>query len=331
MRFILIVSWCCSLAIAAQPLRAVELTGRGGWRNWLREATVEPEDMAQFGVQVPHAQEAAPGPIVIVIHGFNSAPDRCQALLKVACEEGALCGAFAYPNDYHVAWAAERLSKDLKQLARRVPERRVALVTHSMGGLVARACIEDPALDPGNVSKLVMVAPPSTGSRCAEYAAGADLWEHWLRRTEGSPWRRVRDSVVDGLGEAGADLAPNSVFLTALNERPRNPHVQYTILLGSGGCVSDEEVQWVRQRMRGALAYTPVSTEGIDELDKSLADLEEIVAGKGDGLVAIKRGRLEGVPDTHVLPFSHIAVADDTDDPVTCRVQRMIAERIAAE
>ena len=81
--------------------------------------------------------------------------------------------------------------------------------------------------------------------------------------------------------------------------------------------------------MRGSV-YTPVSNEGIDELDECLADFEEIVEGKGDG-VAIKRGRLEGVADTHVLPFSHVAVADDTDDPVTCRVQRMIAERISAE
>jgi pimeloyl-ACP methyl ester carboxylesterase len=331
MRFTSLLTWCFSLAVSASAAPAVELANRGGWRNWMREATVESEDTAQFGLTVPKIDDAAKGPIVIVIHGFNSAPDRCQALMKVACKEGALCGAFAYPNDYHVAWGAEQLSHDLKQLARRMPERRVALVTHSMGGLVARACIEDPALDPGNVSKLVMIAPPSTGSRCAEYAAGADLWEHWLRRKEGSPWRRMRDSVVDGLGEAGDDLAPNSAFLTALNARPRNPHVQYTILLGSGGCVSDEEVLWVRRRMRGALAYSPVSNEGIDELDKCLADFEEIVEGKGDGLVAIKRGRLEGVADTHVLPFSHVAVADDTDDPVTCRVQRMIAERIAAE
>ena len=43
---------------------------------------------------------------------------------------GVLCGAFAYPNDYHVAWGAERLSHDLKKLARRMPKRQVALVTH---------------------------------------------------------------------------------------------------------------------------------------------------------------------------------------------------------
>lgn len=331
MRLSLILACCLALTNCSLSAADIELVGRSGWRDWLREHTLTPEDKSQFGLSVPKFDVESQGPVVIVIHGFNSAPDRCQALMKVACQEGAICGAFAYPNDYHVSWGAEQLSHDLKKLARQMPQRRVALVTHSMGGLVARACIEDPVLDPGNVSKLVMIAPPSTGSRCAEYAAGADLWEHWLRRKEGSPWRRVRDSVVDGLGEAGDDLAPNSAFLTALNARPRNSHVQYTILLGSGGCVSDEEVQWVRQRMRGALAYTPVSKEGIDELDECLADFEEIVEGKGDGLVAIKRGRLEGVADTHVLPFSHVAVADDTDDPVTCRVQRMIAERIAAE
>ena len=77
-----------------------------------------------------------------------------------------------------------------------------------MGGLVARACIEDPRYDPGNVERLIMIAPPTHGTLIAHFAVGTDLWEHWLARQDGGPWRRMRDSIVDGLGEAADDLVP---------------------------------------------------------------------------------------------------------------------------
>ena len=43
-----------------------------------------------------------------------------------------------------------------------------------------------------------------------------------------------------------------------------------------------------------------------DRLDRYLADLDEVVEGKGDGAVAVKRGRLEGVSDIEVLDFDHL-------------------------
>ena len=39
-----------------------------------------------------------------------------------------------------------------------------------------------------------------------------------------------------------------------------------------------------------------------------LEDLDEVVEGKGDGVVSVKRGRLEGVDDTVVLKFGHARV-----------------------
>ena len=66
------------------------------------------------------------------------------------------------------------------------------LVCHSMGSLVARACIEDPLYDPGNVERLIMIAPPTHGSLIAHFAAGTDLWEHWLARKKGGPWGLIK-------------------------------------------------------------------------------------------------------------------------------------------
>jgi hypothetical protein len=45
-----------------------------------------------------------------------------------------------------------------------------------------------------------------------------------------------------------------------------------------------------------------------------LADLDEVAQGKGDGAVAVERGRLEGVKETIVLGFVHYRLMDgDTD------------------
>jgi len=42
-------------------------------------------------------------------------------------------------------------------------------------------------------------------------------------------------------------------------------------------------------------------------VDSWLADLDEVIDGRGDGVVALKRGRLKGVKDTVVRHFSHLS------------------------
>jgi hypothetical protein len=54
-----------------------------------------------------------------------------------------------------------------------------------------------------------------------------------------------------------------------------------------------------------------------------LAELDEPVAGKGDGVVTVARGRLGGVGDTVVLKFRH-------DDPLS-GVARADAEKLQRE
>ena len=105
---------------------------------------------------------------------------------------------------------------------------------------LARAVAENPALDPGNVTRLLMVATPNQGSRMAEYTVGADLWEFLVRRRDGSLTKRLYASVEDGLGEAAEDLQPDSDFLRTLNARKRNPKIQYTLFLGTGGPVDEK-------------------------------------------------------------------------------------------
>ena len=47
----------------------------------------------------------------------------------------------------------------------------------ALGVEIARACLENKELDPGNVTRLVMIAPPTHGTMLAHIAVATDVWE----------------------------------------------------------------------------------------------------------------------------------------------------------
>jgi len=267
-------------------------------------------------------------PVVILIHGFNSTPKQNTALMAPIQETGFPCGTFAYPNDYHIRNSAQLLSSELQRFRQQYPNRKVILVCHSMGGLVARACVEDSLYDAGNVERLIMIAPPTHGTILAHFAVGTDFWEHWVARRHGWPWQRMRDSIVDGLGEAANDLCPNSDFLNELNARSPNSSVHYTILLGTGARLSEAQVDWIRESVCECLAKVPGGGREAKDLDALLADVDELVEGKGDGVVAVKRGRLDGVTDTLIMPFGHLTVTGGANSDIIRRVQHVVLQRV---
>jgi len=299
-------------------------------RCWLRTKMVRDVDLSCYGLVLDeNYRDADPEkPLVIVVHGYNSSPARNAAIAQAIRAADLPCGTFAYPNDYTIVSSAQLLSSELRRLRLEQPDRRVILVCHSMGGMVARLCIEDSLYDPGNVDRLILIAPPNGGTAIAHFAIGTDVWEHWLSRREGGPWRRVRDSVVDGLGEAAGELCPGSEFLTDLNSRSRNPKVKYSVILGTGARMSDAEILWIRESVIEKLATVPGARGSVEHLETLLGDMEELVEGKGDGVVAVSRGRLDGVSDTLVLPFGHLAVTGDPETEVVKEVQAAVLKRL---
>lgn len=316
--------------LARAAARSSDSCKRYRARNWLRQRIIRKSDLERYGIEFDDGWQQVPAgkPIVILVHGFNSTPAQNVAMMVPIREADFPCGNFAYPNDHTILQSAQLLSSELRRLAIDHPERRVVLVCHSMGSLVARACIEDSLYDPGNVERLIMIAPPTHGSQIAHFAVGTDLWEHWLARRKGGPWRRTRDSIVDGLGEAADELCPDSEFLQELNARPRNSHVRYSILLGTGARLNDAQLAWIRKSVCKSLAKVPGAGDRAERLEELLNDIDELVEGRGDGIVALKRGRLEGVDDTLVLPFGHLAVTGEPQSEVVRDVQKAVLQRL---
>jgi pimeloyl-ACP methyl ester carboxylesterase len=303
------------------------------FRRWLRNRVWDDEDESRYGLEFDEnwqslAATSPKRPLVILVHGYNSSPARNAAILEPIRAAEYPCAMFAYPNDWEIWESAQRLSEALKEVAQRHPDQQVALVTHSMGGLVARACLEDREFDPGNVGRLVMIAPPTHGTMLAHIAVATDIWEHWLGRADGGPWLRCRDSIIDGLGEAADDMVPGSAFLAELNSRPRNSEVRYTIFLGTCATISEGEMKWMRRALQKTGDNCPGLSDCAGHVNNLLSDMEELVEGKGDGVVALKRGRLDGVDDVVILPFGHLNCTGPADCEVVEQVQAELMARL---
>lgn len=270
---------------------------------WLRKRP----STRRYGLALEEGWDRAPADrdFVVVLHGLDSGPEKVRPLLDAIRSQGLPCAVFRYPNDQPIADSAKLLAGELRRLDEDHPRRGVSLVTSSMGGLVARAAIEDPELDPGNVRQLIMVAPPNHGSALARFGFGLDLWEHVTGVARKEEARLLYGLVEDGLSEAAADLRPGSPFLRKLNARNRNPRVRYTILLGSGGPLHPVELALMREGVAAAGEQSRWVRFFGARVYAWLKDLDEVVKGKGDGAVSIERGRLEGVEDTVVFPFRH--------------------------
>ncbi len=203
------------------------------------------------------------------------------------------------------------------------------LVAHSMGGLVARAAIEDPRLDPGNVHRLIMIAPPNQGSYLARYACSLDAWEYCtspIRRQEAG-W--LTGSIVDGFSEATRDLQPGSQFLRRLNQRSRNPRVHYSLVIGTEGPLPPDDFARVEKLLSSAGRRCSWMAFADRQYRECVLVADELFAGKGDGLVAVERARLAGVDDIVQGRFTHGGILSEAGDSEVKRVRAAILARLA--
>jgi len=312
--------------------RVAQLSTKRRFKKWLQGKLLglmkrQPTD---FGVSADKDWHKAPldKSLVVVLHGLQSSPVEVEDVCKDLRKAGHPCAVFKYPNDQALAASAKLLSKQLEKIASFQPDRRVALLTHSMGGLVARAVIEDDLLDPGNVSHLIMVAPPTHGSQLAQFAFSLEIAEYARVIGKKQKMDQLYRRVEDGLADAADDLEPGSPFLKKLNMGKRNPVARYTIILGAGGFLTEEDLALMKKKLLSAGQTNRFVRFFGGRLESALSDLDEVVAGKGDGVVAVKRGRLEGVDDVVIMDFIHSGVLIDIDTETERKLRKTILNRL---
>ncbi|WP_406700405.1 alpha/beta fold hydrolase [Singulisphaera sp. Ch08] len=245
-------------------------------------------------------------PTICLVHGLNSSSGGFVHMITPLEEAGYGLVVYDYPYNRNLTETSAQFAGDWQAFRRSVGETLPwAIVAHSMGALVARSYVEDPASPVKEFSTLIMVAPVNQGSSLAK----AQTFLQLLNGVQAIQNKKTTEALAhlgDGLGEAAEDLTPGSRFLTALNRRPRRAGVPYHIVAGDSGIVSPEARRTVEGRInamrkeRGLLGgLTRLATADLS------TRLDEVSDGFGDGCVSVASSRLPGVTDHVVLHANH--------------------------
>ncbi|AGA29956.1 lysophospholipase [Singulisphaera acidiphila DSM 18658] len=246
-------------------------------------------------------------PTICLVHGLNSSSGGFVHMITPLEEAGYGLVVYDYPYNRNLTESSAQFARDWQAFRRLVGEKHPwAIVAHSMGALVARSFVEDPAVSTvSEISSLIMVAPVNQGSSLAK----AQTFLQLLNGVQAIQNKKTTEALAhlgDGLGEAAEDLTPGSRFLTALNRRTRRDGVPYHIVAGDAGIVSGEARRTVEERInairkeRGLLGgLTRFATADLS------TRLDEVSDGFGDGCVSVASSRLPGVTDHVVIHANH--------------------------
>ena len=124
--------------------------------------------MSAVANSLPKRQPDCPASVVVLVHGLAAHPLVMAPLAKRLSAHIDRVVNWGYPSlwspiDVHGC----RLADYLRELDESDAIGSVNLVTHSMGGIVTRLALE--RYRPQKFGRLVMIAPPNSGSRVARY------------------------------------------------------------------------------------------------------------------------------------------------------------------
>ena len=246
------------------------------------------------GLHLPDAFDPAVRTILMV-HGLESDAGEFRRFRQACGTWGVQTLVFDYPNDGPIAWSGDRMSDDLRALGEKYPRLRVAIVAHSMGGLVSRYCLETPGKQPSCVTDLFTLGTPHAGSALSGMQPAVELFRESIKKNVVS-W----GTIQDGLGEAADDLRPGSEFLTTLNARARPPSVTYHVAAGTKS--------YVPRPVLAAAQKTAASLTRGKPRDELLALLSvpELEDGRGDGAVSVESALLPGVASRRTFELNHL-------------------------
>ena len=276
----------------------------------------------------------AKGGKVILVHGLDDPGIIWESLGPILVKSGYQVWIMNYPNDQPIRDSANYFGQQLELFVGDEGPAPVAIVGHSMGGLVTREMLTNPnigyegkikaGLVPA-ITHFIMVGTPNHGSIFSRLRFFTEVRDQLVSAGKGQyQWLR---SVFDGMGEAGIDLYPGSDFLGELNGRPLFAADKMLIIAGIMSPWDQKDI-----------------TKGIEEIKQSFPEsaetsfvkfqplLEKMITDVGDGLVSVDSASLAGVPlvqvqGTHVSIIRNLTNSSKRVPPAIPIILRELEDR----
>jgi len=171
----------------------------------------------------------SPWECVSLVHGFLASSMTMAVLGHRLDRRGYLAKPWGYRNMRRsILEHAEAFGDELARLEADRAVSTIHLVTHSMGGIIARAALE--RFRPRKLGRFVMLAPPNRGSFVATATVGilGRLFKPVAELTT------APDSLVNSLGmptgvDVGVIAASRDALVAPESTRPDVPHSHVTI------------------------------------------------------------------------------------------------------
>lgn len=185
------------------------------------------------------------GPPVVLLHGLWRSCRAMEPMARALNREGFSTLNLPYPSTrLPIPELVKHIRQEIDKIA---DDRPVHLVTHSLGGILARALmLATPAWKPGRV---VMLAPPNCGSEIVDWSRQHPL----LRRLLGPAGRALGS---DGIPCELPGLSDESESAVIMGRHPTIPFFSHLLDEDNDGIVSVS-----RGRVEGARCFAVIDAD----------------------------------------------------------------------
>jgi pimeloyl-ACP methyl ester carboxylesterase len=205
---------------------------------------------------------------------------------------------------------------------------RLVLIGHSRGGLVARKWIQDHPQKRGRIQGVALLACPNAGSRLIDvaqfFSRTSRVIGRLLPKDFSSEGKRISSPVsalheeIERLfkGVAREELSPHSPFMLVLKKgesEEQRSGVRYLNVVGTSTAFT--KLYRISPLDSGGLREVFSLIDSLRKVIPSALMPEEIVDGRGDGLVAKERARIAWIPleFSREFPVNHLRMLIDTN------------------
>lgn len=226
---------------------------------------------------------------------------------------------------------------------RRFPKKKIVLLGHSRGGLIARVYLDKYYDYRGRIAGLITLSAPHHGSRIASFGKVlspilkglamllpeeiGELKSESLKRAE-HLIKRIKDI---SRGEAFRELSPDSIFLRNLRDE-KIEDIYYTTFGGTNPTFTRiylleyDKSSYIKREKGFEWKITAKELFSIPDILSRFTPPgfipDELMPGKGDGLVSAKSAHLEWSDEKYDLPVNHASILINAE--MKTRVSRIL-------